>query len=151
MAGRSIELVDIREIIRHIRMKKSIRKTAEALEVNPRTVSKYSSWARQQGLLKGALPDLEAIEKLLAESGMAGSVEKQVSKAAPYHDTIEELLAANCSAQVIFERLSDNYGFDGGYDSVKRYVRKIKQKTPEAFIRIEVAPGVNANPKSAHF
>jgi transposase len=141
MAGRSIEVVDIREIIRHIRMKKSIRKTAEALEVNPRTVSKYSSWARQQGLLKGALPDLEAIEKLLAESGMTGAVEKQASKAAPYHDKIEEFLSTSCSSQVIFERLRGNYGFDGSYDSVNRYVLKLKKKQPDAYVRIEVEPG----------
>jgi len=95
-------------------------------------------------LLKGELPDLETIEKLLADSGMIGAGDKQISKSAPYHDKIEQLLTLDCSAQVIFERLSDSYGFDGSYDSVKRYVRKLKEKTPEAFIRMEVGPGEEA-------
>jgi len=112
--------------------------------MNRRTVAKYREWANLHGLLQGELPDLESIEKLLADSGITGIKEKQASKAAPYHETIEKLLASDCSAQVIFERLSDSYGFDGGYDSVRRYVQKLKKKQPEAFIRIEVAPGEEA-------
>jgi len=144
MAGRSLTVLDIREIIRCLRMKESAHKTARSLRMNRRTVAKYREWANRHGLLQGQLPDMETIEKLLADSGMIGTGDKQISKAAPYHDKIEQLLGLNCSAQVIFERLSDNYGFDGGYDSVKRYVRKLKEKIPEAFIRVEVAPGKEA-------
>ena len=144
MAGRRIKVLDIREIIRHIRMKQSNRETAKLLGVNKRTVSKYSTWARQQGLLKGNLPDLATIEKLLVDSGMTGSAEKQMSKAAPYHDKIDDLLSKKCSSQVVFERLRDNYNFDGGYDSVRRYVQNLRKKNPDKYIRIEVEPGEEA-------
>jgi len=144
MAGRRIRVLDIREIIRCLRVKESNRETARILGMNRRTVAKYRQWANRHGLLQGELPDLETIENLFADSGIVSAGNKQISKAAPYHETIEKLLTTSCSAQVIFERLSDNYGFEGGYDSVRRYVQQLKKKQPSAFIRIEVSPGEEA-------
>ncbi len=141
MAGRSIKVIDIREIIRQLRMEESERKISEALNINRRTVARYKFLAKREGLLKGDIPDLGRIEAILNDKALFIAGQNQVSKAAPFHDKIEDLLGKNCTAQVIFERLRDNYGFDGGYDSVKRYVRKIRRLNPEAYLRIEVNPG----------
>ena len=125
-------------------MKESNRRIAKMLGINRRTVSKYRQWAIQHGLLEGDLPSLEIIEKLLLESGMSEIGERQVSKVTPYHDKVEELLSNNCSVQVIFERIRDNYGFKGSYDSVRRYINNIREKEPDKYIRIETAPGEEA-------
>ncbi len=143
MAGRSIKVIDIREIIKHLRMEETERNISKTLGVNRRTVAKYKSLAEQHNLLQGDLPDLEAIESL-ANNRSVYLPGQQMSMAQPFHDTIEELLQRNCTAQVIFERLRDNYSFNGSYDSVRRYVKNLKVKNPEAFIRMEVDPGAEA-------
>lgn len=144
MAGRMLSVVNVREIIRHLREAESGRNISKALGINERTVSKYRELAEKHGLLKGELPDMRAVDALLKEKSLIVPKPNQISKAAPFHQTIEKLLVENCSAQVIFDRLRNNHGFDGSYDSVKRYVRGIKRKNPEAFIRMEVDPGQEA-------
>ena len=45
------------------------------------------------------------------------------------------------TAKRIFERLRDEYGFDGGYTIVKDYVREHRQRTREMFIPLSHPPG----------
>ena len=41
----------------------------------------------------------------------------------------------------IFERLRDEHGFDGGYTTVKDYVRENRRQTREMFVPLSHAPG----------
>ena len=41
----------------------------------------------------------------------------------------------------IFERLRDEYGFDGGYTTVKDYVRENRRQTREMLVPLSHAPG----------
>ena len=45
------------------------------------------------------------------------------------------------TAKRIFERLRDEYGFDGGYTVVKDYVRERRRRTREMFIPLSHPPG----------
>jgi len=45
------------------------------------------------------------------------------------------------TAKRIFERLRDEYGFDGGYTVVKDYVREHRQRTREMFVPLSHPPG----------
>ena len=45
------------------------------------------------------------------------------------------------TAKRIFERLRDEYGFDGGYTIVKDYVREHRRRTREMFVPLSHAPG----------
>ena len=45
------------------------------------------------------------------------------------------------TAKRIFERLRDEYGFDGGYTIVKDYVREHRRQTREMFVPLSHAPG----------
>ena len=45
------------------------------------------------------------------------------------------------TAKRIFERLRDEYGFDGGYTTVKDYVRENRRQTKEMFVPLSHAPG----------
>ena len=45
------------------------------------------------------------------------------------------------TAKRIFERLRDEYGFDGGYTIVKDYVREHRRRTKEMFVPLSHAPG----------
>ena len=45
------------------------------------------------------------------------------------------------TAKRIFERLRDEYGFDGGYTTVKDYVREHRRQTKEMFVPLSHAAG----------
>ena len=45
------------------------------------------------------------------------------------------------TAKRIFERLRDEYGFDGGYTIVKDYVRERRRRTKEMFVPLSHPPG----------
>jgi transposase len=65
-----------------------------------------------------------------------------VSTCEAYRDAIEVGLSRGRNAKAIWQDLVDAYGFSGGYQSVKRFVRKFRGKQPpEACAVIETAPG----------
>jgi transposase len=60
----------------------------------------------------------------------------------PYRDTIEAGLARGRNAMAIWQDLVDTCGFAAGYQSVRRFVRKLHPgPSPEARAVIETAPG----------
>jgi transposase len=62
-----------------------------------------------------------------------------------HRDTIEVGLSRGRNAKAIWQDLVDACGFAGGYQSVKRFVRKLRGKSsPEACAVIETAPGEEA-------
>ena len=58
-----------------------------------------------------------------------------------YRTIIEELLQAGLSAQRIYQDLRNEHGFIHSYDSVKRYVRKLRAVQELPFRRLESLPG----------
>ena len=64
------------------------------------------------------------------------------SACGPYVEAIEVGLTKGRNAKAIWQDLVDVYGFAGGYQSVKRFIRKFRgQQSPEACAVIETAPG----------
>jgi hypothetical protein len=62
-----------------------------------------------------------------------------------HRDVIEVGLSRGRNAKAIWQNLVDACGFAGGYQSVKRFVRKLRGKlSPEACAVIETAPGEEA-------
>ncbi len=62
-----------------------------------------------------------------------------------HRDVIEVGLARGRNAMAIWQDLVDGHGFAGSYESVKRFVRKLRGKqAPEARVVIETAPGEEA-------
>ena len=60
----------------------------------------------------------------------------------PYGEAIEVGLSRGRNAKAIWQDLVDVYGFAGGYQSVKRFIRKFRgTQSPEACVVIETAPG----------
>jgi len=144
MAKRRLEVVDVREILRQLRMEESDRQIASRTGASRSTVAKYRNWAKEKDLLRDVLPAPGILDNLLkgAEDIV---VNTQVSKAEPYRELIERMLREQgCTGQVIFERLRENHDFDGSYWSIIRFIRRLEEKEPEAFIRMETAPGKQA-------
>ena len=65
------------------------------------------------------------------------------SRCEPFRDMIHAALERGLSAQRIWQNLCEQ-GFPGGYDSVKRFCRRLQHSRPLPFRRMEVAPGDEA-------
>lgn len=66
------------------------------------------------------------------------------SSCAAFHEVILAKLEQGLTAQRIFQDLVSEHGFAGKYHSVRRYVARLKQRSPLPFRRMEVAPGEEA-------
>lgn len=73
----------------------------------------------------------------------AGSAGRH-SYCAPYRDQIREKLDRGLSAQRIWQDLREDVDFAGSYESIKRYVRRLRETHPLPFRRLETPPGEEA-------
>lgn len=58
--------------------------------------------------------------------------------------TVAEMLGSGLTARRIYQDLRASHGYGGGYDSVKRFVRKLLERNPLPFRRMEAEPGQEA-------
>ena len=107
----------------------SVRKIARALKLDRATVDKY-----------------------LAEPNPVRAPVIRASKLDPFKEMIQQLLERDrdASATVIRQRLKA-HGFDGGLTIVRAYLRKVRPKPKEAFIRFESRPGQQFQLDWGHF
>lgn len=66
------------------------------------------------------------------------------SRCEPYLDIIGSCLERGLSAQRIWQDLRTEQGFAGGYDGVKRFVRRLRTANPLPYRRMECEPGAEA-------
>jgi len=81
-------------------------------------------------------------ETSVATPGVAAAGRR--SQCQPYRAIILEFLERGLSAQRIWQDLRDEHGFADGYQSVQRFVRGLRRRTPLPFRRMECAPGEEA-------
>jgi len=135
--------MDIRELLRHIRITDSDRAIQRDTAIDRRTVQRYRTWAADQGLLTGPLPALEVLQRLVEQTLITPPPPQMVSSVAPFRAVVVELRAQGTEMAAIWERLKER-GYTGSYSSIRRFVRTLEPKQPEAYGRIETAPGEEA-------
>jgi transposase len=115
------------------------RKIARELGVDRQTVRRY----RVQPDSKPAIPPTGSAGGSDPKPAIvpAGSRAGRTSQCAPLAPVIEAALLAGLSAQRIYQDLVSSHDFTGGYDAVKRFVRRLSQRTDLPFRRMECAPG----------
>lgn len=89
-------------------------------------------------------PDSRTESGATAVAALPTKATHQTSASAcePHRETIELELSKGRNAKAIWQDLVDRSGFAGGYQSVKRFVRRLLGKqSPEARAVIETAPG----------
>jgi hypothetical protein len=70
---------------------------------------------------------------------------RSASTCEPYRELIERGVSCGRKAKGIWQNLVDRHGFAAGYQSVQRFVRKLRgAAVPEARAAIETAPGEEA-------
>jgi transposase len=119
----------------------SRRRIARQLEIDRETVGRYLRLA--EGASKPAIPPAGSAEDPDSKPAIvpAGSQPGRRSDCAPWAVEIEAAVTAGLSAQRIYQDLVAGHGFTGGYDSVKRFVRKLEVRIEPPFRRMECGPG----------
>jgi transposase len=126
----------------------SLRRIERTTGIRRETVRKYLSQAgietrapraRQLPAEPEAQPDLpKPASDPFPDPGERPRVPSQCE---PYRSEIEEALSRGRNAKAIWQDLSDRHGFAGHYESVKRFIRRLRARTPVAHPRIHTAPG----------
>ena len=94
----------------------------------------------------------DTVRKMLAYSvppGYRWQISPRRPKLEPYTGVIDRILEDDLrlpkkqrhTAKRIFERLRDEYGFGGGYTTVKDYVREHRRRSREMFVPLSHPPG----------
>ncbi len=117
----------------------SSRKIALELDVDRETVRRYRPAPDSKPAIPpaGSESDSDSNLAIVPTGAKAG----RTSQCEPFSATIETGLLAGFSAQRIFQDLVTDHQFTGGYDAVKRFVRRLSRRTELPFRRMECAPG----------
>jgi transposase len=144
MSGRRADVLDIREMLRQMRLGASDRSIAKSMQASRNTLRKYRAWAQEQGLLAGELPPTDRLLALL-QATMPDAPPPQVdSSVEPHRKLVEDWHAKGLEAQAIHQKLVKDHGFTGSYSAIWRFVQSLEPNQPEATVRIEVDPGAEA-------
>lgn len=130
--------VSMIETIRELAQKGwSIRRISRELGVHRKTVRSYLGGDSKCTIPPAGNSDEKDSKCTIVPTGSAG----RKSQCTQYAGYIRQRLEEGLSAQRIFQDLQAEKGFEGGYDSVKRYVRKLGNDVEPPFRRMEVLPG----------
>jgi transposase len=128
----------------------SYRKIARELNINRETVSKYDQKRKEEESKPAISPtgsEMESNSKpAISPTGDFKEIQHKKppgrpSQSAEYSEIIQKKLELGLSAQRIWQDLISEQGFTNGYDSVKRFVRRLENKFAFPFRRMEVMPG----------
>ena len=143
MAGRRCKVTDIREVLRRLRLGEPERRIARELDLSRNTVAGYRRWAQTHGLLMGELPDAAQLAALLHPPERDRPAQEQ-SGVAPFREQVLAWRQQGVEGQAIFQLLAEQHGFTGSYSAVKRFLQRVAPSIPRATVRIETAPGAEA-------
>jgi len=133
----------------------SRRRIARELGINRETVCKYLRLESSKPAISttGCEPAPNPEPAILTLGSQSGSEPKPAistlgcgrqSSCLPWQEQIEAAVAVGLSAQRIYQDLVSEHGFAGSYESVKRFVRPLREPQSRPFMRIEVEPGAEA-------
>ena len=124
----------------------SQRRIAEELGLNRRTVGRHAAKCTRQ-VTPGSEGDSKCTGEVTPGSPEVVAVKKATgggkvrSECAGHGEVIEGKVSKGLSAQRIYQDLVGEHGFRASYQSVKRYVGKLKARQPKRVWRIECPPG----------
>ena len=138
-----LHMNEVRELIYRFRKKEGNRTIARAMNMSKNTVKKYRRKAIEHGFLdpEKPLPSIEELAEVMIPLQHPPHMRSTVE---PYDEFVRKCLNDEVEMQAIYQRLQENYNYEGGYSSVRRFVNRIRPKEPEAVCRIETSPGEEA-------
>ena len=144
MAGRRRDVLDVREMVRRWKLGETDRQVARDLGAGRHTVAKYHKVATASGWLsRSDLPTAGEIELRLAAAATKGRVGPPAA-VEKHRALVVKLRSKGVEVMALWQILKEDHGFTGSYTGVRRYVRRLEAKLPEAFVRVETDPGQEA-------
>jgi IS30 family transposase len=104
----------------------SQRRIAKELGINRGTVGRYLRLAKPANSTTGS----EGGKEAKSANSTAGKSGGRKSQCEPFFGTIAAKVEVGLSAQRIYQDLVEQNGFTDSYESVKRFVRKLKVSQP---------------------
>lgn len=125
MANRRFEMHEYRQIIVQLRLGETIRGLVQSRLASRKKVRTVRKIALQQRWLdpRQDLPTDEELTKFFKQSDSRVITQSSVL---PYKKRVEEWCQQGIQASTIHAALQREHGFSGSYDSVQRFVKKIK-------------------------
>ena len=130
----------LHDLINRLRAGDSERRIARELQISRPTVHKYKVWAAEQGYLEPSQP-LPTAATLQAALGPLPPPPQMTSSLADYQPFVEQLLEQGVEMTAIWQRLRENYGYQGSYSAVRRLVKRLRPHQAEAWVRVQTEPG----------
>lgn len=123
--------------------KASQREIARMTGIDRKTIRSYQRcWQTEQSNSPGVATDLiEQTPPPWPPTPIASAEPMRTSLCEPHRTFIEAQLRLRRNAMAIYQDLVDAHGFVGKYNSVKRFVGKLKVDAPEQFDRLSFLPG----------
>jgi len=138
-----IHMRKIVDIINRLRNGDSERSISDDLGNSRVTVNRYHRLAVEKGLLDPSTPSPQASEVLEA-IGPQNREPRVASTVVPFEELLLEWSKTGVEMVAMFDRLVANHGYSGSYSSVRRYLASQCRANPEVWVRIETAPGEEA-------
>lgn len=107
MPGKRKETMEVREILRHLQQGWSDRALAKALGIDRKTVSRYRTWATEQGLMEGSLPHLTDLHRLVEETLNSTPPPQNTSSVEPFREVVVKLRQEGVEVATTCERLKE--------------------------------------------
>lgn len=121
----------------------SLRWISRELNINRRTVARYAAAPSAKCTTE---PGKVTAGSGVAETSECTTLDGEVtagsrSSCALHAGVIEAMAADGLTAQRIWADLRAVHGFEGSYEAVKRFVSRLKARTPQRVWRVESQPG----------
>ena len=118
------------------------REIARITGIDRKTIRSYHArWLLDPSNSPGVATGSEAMATQIPPPWPPARVSTSSSLCEVHRVFIEAQLRLRRNATAIFQDLVDAHGYSGAYNSVKRFVRALRKKTPEQFDRLSFLPG----------
>jgi len=143
MSNRRFEMYEYRQVIHRMRMGESDRSIAGARLMGRIKCGQVRAIARRRGWLdRGTpLPDDEVLVEAFERKQERDDNPTHQSLSREYEEQIRKWVEGNVCMTTIHQALVDQFGFTGSYSSVRRLVRRLDLRKPQATCVLDFAPG----------
>jgi transposase len=132
-------MYEYRQIIYRLRQGQGVRTIARDGLAGRDKVREIKEVSTLHGWLDPTSPLPEDVR--LHEVFVQASKPGQPFKAAPYEDFIRRWVNEGVQGVVIYQHLQSQYAYEGSYNGLLRFIRKIKDKAPQLTVPLHFQPG----------